>query len=73
MRKLIAALVLSAFLVVGWVVPATAHIEGNPCVATDEPGHSEYAQHHVAAQAQLGLIGTGGHAPGVHRGFSSCL
>jgi hypothetical protein len=36
------------------------------------PGHSEFAQHHVAPLAQTGALGAGGHMPGVHTGMFGC-
>ena len=59
------AIALSAF------APAAAHQAG-PCTPSDDPGHSEYAQHHIVPFAQDGALGAGGHVPGEHRGFSSC-
>ena len=67
-----AAAVVSASMLTMIAAPAFAHIEGNPSVATNEPGHSEFAQHHIAAKAQEGLLGAGGHVPGTHQGFSVC-
>jgi hypothetical protein len=34
------------------------------------PGHSEYAQTHVAPLAQEGELGAGGHVPGHHQGYA---
>ena len=61
--SLVAALALAA--------PSSAHIAG-PCNPSEGPGHSEFAQHHVAAMAKEGMLGEGGHKPGAHRGFSAC-
>jgi hypothetical protein len=36
------------------------------------PSGREYAQFHVAALAQDGMLGVGGHKPGEYRGFSRC-
>ena len=58
-----AALVLAA--------PSAAHQAG-PCNEAGEPGHSDFAQHHVVPFAQAGMLGAGGHVPGAHRGFSAC-
>jgi hypothetical protein len=46
--------------------------QAGPCNAAPEPGHSEFAQHHVVPLAQAGALGAGGHTPGAHRGFSAC-
>lgn len=44
---------------------------GATCGVTDMPGHSEYAQNHIAHSAQEGLLGNEGHKPGVaHQGLS---
>ena len=70
MRKLfLIALVILIALVA--VVPALAHNAG-PCEDTDDPGHSEYAQHHISFLAKQGGIGGDGHVPGTHQGFSAC-
>lgn len=37
------------------------------------PSGREYAAHHVTQLAQAGMLGSGGHQPGTHRGFSLCL
>ena len=71
-KKIVTAVALAMMTALTTGAPAFAHIEGNPCVATNEPGHSEFAQHHIAAQAKEGLLGAGGHVPGTHQGFSLC-
>lgn len=38
----------------------------------NEPGHSEFAHHHIAPLAQEGALGAGGHKPGSHQGMSGC-
>ena len=60
------------------VIPAFAHNAG-PCEGTDDPGHSEYAEHHIAFLAKNGDIGQVehdgddiAHTPGSHHGFSAC-
>ena len=73
MRKKIAyALAVSAVSVLMAAAPAFAHQTGNPCFEGTDPGHSEFAQHHVVPAAQEGQLGEGGHKPGEHRGFSAC-
>ena len=75
MRKLFVALVVGLGLVFGAVAgPAVAHDAG-PCGdpnEPDEPGHSEFAHHHVVFFAHEQEIGAGGHAPGEHQGYSVC-
>jgi hypothetical protein len=67
MRKKIAyALAVSAVSVMTFSAPAFGHDAG-PCTPSDEPGHSEYAQHHV-----LPAVPETGHNPGEHQGFSTC-
>lgn len=56
------------------VSSAFAHPLG-PCNDADgdgSPSGYEYATHHVAALAQMGALGHGGHVPGAHHGFSLC-
>ena len=66
-KKIVAALTFATMsaLLVG--APAFAHQA--PCDESG-PGHSSYAQHHVAALAKEGGIGAGGHIPGEHRGYA---
>lgn len=72
MRKRLIAVVLGLGLAVGSVAGSVAaHIAG-PCVATEEPGHSEYAKHHIVVLAHAGDLGAGGHVPGEHQGYSLC-
>jgi hypothetical protein len=68
-RRFIAVLVLAMMSALTFSAPAFAHQAG-PCAPTNEPGHSEFAQHHVVPAAQEGELGEGGHNPGEHRGFS---
>jgi hypothetical protein len=70
-RKIAAALAFATMTALTVGAPAFAHDAG-PCAQTAEPGHSEYAQHHVVFQAHEGTLGAGGHTPGAHRGFSAC-
>jgi hypothetical protein len=72
MRKLIIAALVGLGLTFGVAAgPAAAHDAG-PCTQTSDPGHSEYAQHHVVFQAHEGTLGAGGHVPGAHQGYSNC-
>ena len=68
MRKKIAyALAVSAVSVMTFSAPAFGHDAG-PCTPSEEePGHSEYAQHHVKP-----AVPESGHNPGEHQGFSVC-
>ena len=55
------------------VAPASAHQAG-PCTASADPGHSEFAKHHIVPFAQAGELGAHKtHVPGAHQGFSLCL
>ncbi len=65
------ALVAGVLLTLVLAMPAGAHNAG-PCTATADPGHSEYAKHHVVFLAHAGTLGAGGHKPGSHQGFSAC-
>ena len=72
MRKaLLLAPVAAAAFALGTAAPALAHDAG-PCEDTADPGHSEYAAHHVVALAHDGALGSGGHNPGDHQGYSFC-
>ena len=73
MVRMIALLALFVALVLALALaaPASAHQAG-PCAPTEEPGHSEFAQHHIVPFAHEGALGAGGHKPGTHRGYSAC-
>ncbi len=60
--------VAAALVLVG---PSAAHQAG-PCNESGEPGHSDFAQHHIVPFAKEGGLGAGGHKPGSHQGFSAC-
>jgi hypothetical protein len=71
-RKIAYVLSASAISVLMAAAPAFAHQAG-PCAASaEDPGHSEFAQHHIVPLAQIGGLGEGGHKPGSHQGFSVC-
>jgi hypothetical protein len=70
-RKIIAALVFATMSMAMVGAPAFAHDAG-PCTQTADPGHSEYAVHHIVFNAHDGTLGAGGHIPGTHKGFSIC-
>ena len=68
MRTVLAALLLALGLALGSLTPVVAH--DDPC-ATGGPGHSDYAQHHIVANAKEGKLGNDGHKPGQeHQGYS---
>lgn len=71
MRKLlvIALVIIVALLA---VAPALAHNAG-PCNESGGAGHSDYAQHHIRVAATEGGLGFGGHIPGNHQGYSTCI
>jgi hypothetical protein len=70
-RKIAYALSASVVSVLMVAAPAFAHQAG-PCTPSADPGHSEFAQHHIVPFAQEGALGAGGHIPGAHQGFSLC-
>jgi hypothetical protein len=70
-RKIIAALVFATMSTAMVGAPAFAHDAG-PCTQTPDPGHSEYAMHHIVFNAHEGTLGAGEHIPGTHKGFSIC-
>ena len=65
-RKIAYVLAVSVVSVMSFSVPAFGHDAG-PCTQTADPGHSEYAQHHVKP-----AVPETGHNPGEHQGFSTC-
>jgi hypothetical protein len=65
-KKIAYALALSAVSVMTFSAPAFGHDAG-PCTESEDPGHSEYAQHHVKP-----AVPETGHNPGEHQGFSTC-
>ncbi len=70
---MLSAAMLVAVMAVASAMPAFAHDAG-PCEQTADPGHSEYAEHHIVFHAHEGTLGAGGHIPGTaHQGFSTCL
>jgi hypothetical protein len=70
-KRIAAALALATMTALTVGTPAFAHQAG-PCTPSDDPGHSEFAEHHIVPFAQEGELGEGGHKPGEHRGFSAC-
>ncbi|HSK16955.1 MAG TPA: hypothetical protein VK915_12425 [Gaiellaceae bacterium] len=72
MRRL---LLLAATAAGALAVAGGSAAQAPPCNDTDGDGSAsgrEYAQYHVAALAQEGMLGAGGHKPGEHRGFWLC-
>ena len=69
MKRLFVVLV-SSVVALAFAVPATAHQAG-PCNSSDDPGHSEFAKHHIVPFAHDGTLGQG-HKPGTHQGYSTC-
>ncbi len=72
-KLLVMAAVLLALL--GFGGQALAHGTG-PSANSDSdgmPSGREHGQHHIAAMAQMGMLGEGGHKPGAHHGYSVCL
>lgn len=67
MRRFVAMLGLTGLILVT-AVPAMA---ASPCNG-DETGR-EYAQNHIVELATAGSLGDGGHKPGSHHGYSTCL
>ena len=75
MRLRLSLFAAAAVAALAFAGSASAHHNVGPCgnaTVAGEPGHSEFAQHHVAPQAREGMLGAGGHKPGMHRGFSAC-
>jgi hypothetical protein len=72
-------IVVVFMLVLGVMVSAapTARAQAAPpCNDADgdgAPSGPEYAGNHITALAKEGMLGSGGHIPGSHRGFSLCL
>jgi hypothetical protein len=72
MKRRLAILAATALALAALSAPAAAHDAG-PCTASAEPGHSEFAQHHIVPNAQAQALGpVHGHAPGAHQGYGSC-
>ncbi|RPI87238.1 MAG: hypothetical protein EHM41_05680 [Chloroflexi bacterium] len=72
--KILLALALVLAISLMAFSPASAHM-APPCNDSDgdgSPSGQEYAEHHIAALAQAGMLGSGGHVPGTHHGFSLC-
>jgi hypothetical protein len=72
MRKRLIVLGTSLLAAVALSAPAAADHNAGPCNESGEPGHSDYAEHHIVPLAQEGMLGAGGHVPGQHGGMSAC-
>ena len=73
MKRLIIGLMASLILVFALAGTALADHDSGPCNDHGEPGNSDYGILHIKALATVGGLGDGGHKPGVHMGFSTCL
>lgn len=71
----LAAAVVAALMLTMMAAPAFGHQLG-PCGDAGEPGHSDFAKHHIVPFAQAGELGAPQsgkeHVPGAHKGFSFC-
>ena len=67
MRKLL--LILFMVLVcLSLTVPVLAQDPPGPCDEFGDPGHSDYALHHI-----VDATANGSHVPGGHGGYARCL
>jgi hypothetical protein len=72
MNKRVVALGAGIVMALSIAAPASADHQAGPCTPSEDPGHSEYAQHHIVVLAEAGALGNGGHIPGDHHGFGGC-
>lgn len=75
MRRPIAGILVAFALTLVIAAPAAADTLP-PCNDADgdgSPSGRDYAAHHVRQLARAGMLGSEGHQPGAHRGFSLCL
>jgi len=73
MRKRLIVLGTSLLAAIALSGPASATHSDCPAASNpNEPGHSEFAKHHIVPMAQAGTLGAGGHMPGVHTGMHGC-
>ena len=72
MNKRIVALGAGIVMALSAATPAFADHQAGPCTPSEDPGHSEYARHHIILLAQAGMLGDGGHKPGEHHGMGGC-
>jgi len=72
MNKRIVALSAGIVMALSTAPSALADHQAGPCTPSEDPGHSEYAQHHIVVLAEAGMLGNGGHKPGEHHGVGGC-
>jgi hypothetical protein len=73
MRLRIVTVIAAVLAALALSAPASATHSFCPAASDpDEPGHSEFAQHHIVPLAQAGALGAGGHKPGEHTGMFGC-
>ncbi len=71
MRRRILTFALAVLAALPLALGASAHA-APPCNDSGEPGHSDYAKHHIVVLATAGELGHV-HVPGSHQGYSLCL
>lgn len=71
MRRRILTFAVAVLAALPLALGASAHA-APPCNDSGEPGHSDYAQHHIVVLATAGELGHV-HVPGSHQGYSLCL
>lgn len=69
MRRIVVTAVLILALIALLAPAALADHNLGPCNDSGEPGNSDYARHHIVPAD----LGSGGHVPGTHHGFSLCI
>ena len=72
MKKAILAIGSGIVMALSIAAPASADHQAGPCTPSEDPGHSEYAHHHIVVLARAGMLGDGGHKPGEHHGVGGC-
>ena len=72
MRKRLVVLATAVLMALASAGSGAASHNAGPCNESGEPGHSDFAAHHIVPLAQAGDLGNGGHKPGEHRGMSAC-
>jgi hypothetical protein len=72
MNKRIVAVSAGIVMALSMAPSALADHQAGPCTPSEDPGHSEFAQHHIVVLAEAGMLGNGGHKPGEHHGVGGC-
>lgn len=72
MNKRMVALGAGIVMALSMATPVLADHQAGPCTPSEDPGHSEFAHHHIILLAQAGMLGEGGHKPGAHHGMGGC-